>query len=489
MHAITILFQLFLTYFLSSIVVFQAFSRIVKPSASTVKDLLIYTLGLGPMTVAWMLALLLWCFPHHSNQFYLCSIDFFILLPFFLLRKQLSLISEIQLPRLKNIDGMSVLLLAGIALVFAMMVFHSLCFPFIGNDQLEYASIARRFYFEKSVVNYPILDINHTGGIVAPFTHPISYITLFTWQYMIAGKTEAPAMLGVVSISFSVYTLFAIFNFVGSRDRFAAIISAFLLITTPLYFLESAYHHIDSLRIYTFLLVFIYLTQLVKSPTMGFKYVLAYVLGMSLFSHSINILTMPLFGFIYFVLAKESYLARTKTILLVLSLGIVFVIPRYYINLHTFGSLISDNNPVWDLPNLHYAHALNIIRGLSLPSEKIVFGLLKGLSKINIFGGSYWLLLSLPPLIYFLSQQVLSLTSIMQRVFDERNLDIVIILMVLACFYGMAILSVVLGMNIFIKNDRYFLTVHPFIVICCGYLVANVRELLLVGKADELQKI
>lgn len=469
------LFQFFFTYFYSSIVIFQIISHVLQIDKEEALKIFIYSLGCGPITIAALLAVLLWQFPYHTNVFYICSIEVLFVLCSFAFFRQFKLLYHvfqqiiIKVSAKESYNPLTFSINVLVLFCFILILVQVALMPYsIDGDAIEYASVARLIYENKTIGLYPIVNTNGHGGIIASWTHPPLYITNLVWGYLIQGFDKEPGIIKYITPMYCFYTLLLLWHFLSKKNRLTGSFGMLLLITTPIYYQEIILHSIDAMRLYTLLLVFIFLYDLLSKKTYQYVIVAGYLLGMCLLSHSGGIIAVPLICFVYLLLSQDNFKYRLIKIGVIFTIGFMFVLPSYIVNIHKYGAIIEDSTPVWQVRQMDFDSTVNILRGINTPGQQWLYGVLAGLSKTDLFGVSYWILLGG---LLFLAIKNINFNLITyfskDRTVSEEILNRIwtIPLLVIFLFYGMCILTVFLGMNIIIKNMRYLMTLQPFVVI------------------------
>jgi len=444
------------------------------------------SLGLGPALLSWLFTMTLWVFPGQQPYFYVLGIVavfglLALLRPRYLYQQTKQAISS----HFKRFDNwMSRLLLAIVTFLIGSILFGLLLvgifLPMFGNDPLEYAQAARLLAEARSVAIYPFVDSALSGGFYAPLTHPLGYINLMTFANMLQGETVSAGIIRFIAPYYAMVSAIAIWGFASRTAALAGPLAALLLIATPIYFELSAQSHIDTMRIFTFMAAFIALYHHIKRPGFGSAIIVGLAVGMSHFTHSIGILTLPILVPIYLITSGVSFKKTVLYLGTIIVIGIALILPRWVVNISVFGSLVADQVKVWSIPEVYFAEYLAAVRQLVTPLDKIYFGLLKGFSFPSQFGVGYYLFVFA---LAWLIKERMPHKNI-EKIWKERQFlrpEIVVFsLWVLAGFYGIVFLSILLDMDLIIKNSRYILTVQPFISV----VIACVTAELLTKKFD-----
>jgi hypothetical protein len=455
--------HLIFTYLISSLFIFLFLSKLSFIKANHARFFLGLSFGLGPLVISWLLAGLLALFPKQPNSFYLISIYFlFIFIIIFSYREYplwLFALKE-QFFKLKTIEKF---LLVCMVCLFISNFLLILIVPNFFSDSIDYMHMAYMIAENKDSSLYPLISSHSSRSLIASWTHPLGFMGIYIWTDM-AGVFNSDLSLQITSFFYAISLFFAFVSSFDKKHIMIALLSYLLLLTTPLYFFQVYQSGIDPIRLYTFFISFMFLSKMIQDERDTHYHLsnyifLGFLLGMAGFSHSIGLLSLPITCFIYLILSPLPFLTKMRNISLFCMIPLMMMAPRLWVNFKIFHSLITDTSPVWNLESIHYDVSLNIIRGLGTSFERVFYGLLKGFTKIKIFGLSYW--------ICFLG---LCYTRInFKSAYQSSKLLILISALVLISFYSMVLLSFLLDLNVFIKNDRYILTVQPYIALLGGY--------------------
>lgn len=445
---------------------FLLISKCLEVTDENCTPYFIFSLGLGPLTISLILRWLLFCFPMQEDEFYIFTILLLFFVFFYIGRQttaQLKYLfiafvnSVIYFFRKKRIFE----ILFGSTIVFLMgLIFiKALWFPIHGNDPLGYARGAQLLYSAKSIAIFPFTDSSITNGYYAASAHPLGYMSLMVWGYVFQGGIDSPIFIKIISPVYTFYTLVTVSYFI--RNQFgllSGLLGSIILLTTPIYFTQASLCHIDPIRMYSFFVAFLWIAKLFDSKNYGHAIWAGYALGLCLFSHAIGVLALPIACLLVIILGPcSTFLLRFKlsTVLVVIAIGIGGV--RYIENYISFGALISDKLEILQLQCIDNEAYIKITRGIFSQYDRVVYGLFKGFTKVDAFGFSYW---------SFILSIILGYRLIGRDVFLK------IVVSFLVIFYLMVVLSICIGIDTFIKNDRYIMTVQPFVAYVGGILPA-----------------
>lgn len=475
-----IIFQLIFTYGISSLVIYQVFCRLLQAEGENKRNLLIYSFGLGPVSISWIVTMLFLALPGYSNWVYIGFVNLLYLIPFICFRRYLSSLPQfakkawsqlcINITREKTAYF---ILFLGLILV-GVGYFLAIFLPYSENDALEYAMLAKIMYSEHSARMYPIMNGAEYGGFIAPFTHPLAYSSLFVWSYLIQGTAEHFGLIKIVAPFYASCIFALIINLLSPTNKKIAFWSALLFISTPLLLNGIIRHQIDPLRLYTFFAFFMFLQELTACKKWKIILPAGFLLGMCLYSHSIGVLAIPIFGFIYLFFSREPIIQRLKKVFFVTLLGLLFVAPRYAINIYTTGYLIHDGTIVRTVPTLHFSEIYEIINEISTNAQKWINGFFSLFYNTLYFGFSYIVLIL--ALIFIRKKDIqhffIDGISGKDRIQASWNISFLVVM----CFFGMVILSILIKNNNFIASNRYMMSVQPFIAILGGWGITRLLE-------------
>ncbi|AHE67617.1 hypothetical protein Loa_02073 [Legionella oakridgensis ATCC 33761 = DSM 21215] len=487
---IFVLAQLIFTYGISSLVIYQLFCQLLNAQGDSKKRMLAYSLGVGPISISWLTVMLFLAFPGHANWFYMAFINTIFFVPFILLRKQLydfPLIIKDVFANIRTYCSQDkpafFILMLGLVLIACSFIL-AIFLPYSENDALEYSMLAKIMYGQHSARMYPILDGTQFGGFIAPFTHPLGYVGIFIWSYLIQGTAQHFGLIKIVSpfYAFCIFTL--IIAVLSHANRRLAYLAGLLFIATPLLLNGVIRHQIDALRIYTFFTFFMFLRELPFWEKWQIILPAGLLLGLCLFSHSIGILAIPIFWFIYLFFSREHFFTTCKRLILITFIGLLFVVVRYAISFHAIGYIIHDGTIVRSVPSLHFYEIYELINGIYTNAQKWVNGFFSLFSNTLYFGVSYSILiLSLLFIrkhhIYLLIKDGISSKDYTEGVFAVSVLTVL-------CFFGMVVLSILIKDDNFIASGRYMMSVQPFVAIlgawgllkCCEKIQIKYQNIL-----------
>ena len=459
-------------FFGMSLVVFLCLMRALRVSDGDATVFAVAGIGLGPLVLSWTLKWLMTLAPGHSDTLYISSILILFAGMLWFGRTKFYLISLLWKRVRKRVTSFRIrehwyeiipLLIAGG--ITAGLLMTCLALPLTGNDPLEYAVTARLIHAHQSAAIYPFVEADPSTGFYAPLTHPLGYVMLMVWCEMLQGTASHTMLLRTIAPFYMLCSLLLLWVALERHRRGMGALGLLLYSAVPLTAYVTGDCHIDPLRIHFFFAAFVMLSRLIESPSRQRAIMVGLLTGGAMFTHSIGVLAPVFIVPAYALLARVRWRLRLAHLAMIFGIALAFAGHRYWVNQQLYGTPISNTIPVWEMREIAYNDYLTHTRQMTTFVDRYVFGLLKGFSKTDMFGYSYW----------FAAVGLLAGFWAHFRSSSLRVMGLVVI-----CFYGVICLMLLKGMPSAIMNDRYQLTVQPMI----AFLGAFSLEWLLPKDSD-----
>jgi len=254
-------------------------------------------------------------------------------------------------------------------------------------------------------------------------------------------------------------------------DRPTGLAAALIFLSTPLLFLGAGSALLDSLFVSAFAMVIASILGIQSGPfTRGA--VVGVVVGLGLWTHSVAVLFVPL-GLAGLALYRG--LRQPASLVLEMATAILFALLiggwHYWRNITLFGTPISDNPAVFALPSLHWNDYFRVNRGLDSTAAMMQYGIFKGWFALEAFGLTYWGL-TVGFLAALTCQWRTSLAGSIWRgasSMPQGKGTLFLVFGVLLVYVFGAIVSVLIGIDLMVKNERYILAVQSVVAIGAGF--------------------
>jgi len=344
---------------------------------------------------------------------------------------------------------------------------NSVLFPITQNDALEYATVGRLLFELRTLSAYPALNPSMgSSGFFGPWTHPPLYVAMAYLMNVIQGTAETPATMRLISPWFALSATLLVYALGRLANRTTATVAALIFLSTPLFFIGASSSLIDALPVTGICLTFCSIVALEGSPVKK-GLCQGLILGAALWTHSQAILFIPIC--IVAALFYNGWRSRSSSLLqITVLLAVAFLVAAwpYGRNIKLFGSLVSDNPSVFAMKKLGWVDYFRMARGLGSWSDRIQNGLLKGWFAFRSFSLSFWVMsLSF----------VLALSRIPKKIVECERWKLSAA-GVMACYFGGVVLSLLLGIDLMIRNERYLLILLPFVSLFAGIGVSKIIE-------------
>lgn len=441
------------TFILSGFLFFCFATTLLKPSSSEKASLLVLSLGMGPILISWVFHFSLLLIPGQEDWFYIIIVvlSFGIIGVF----SRHTLVSFLggkstfwQAPK-AFITSQSVLSVCIIIACIMLLViqWQISLLPLSENDAIQYMHVAGLIYQQKSIAFYPLVTADPASGFYATSSHPLGYMTLISWLFTVQGGIFQSGLIKSINPLYLIYMSISLAYFLRKYGKLASLSGVLFLIATPILFKQSSEGSIDPFRCFHFFQCFLWI-GLIREKKRAIWFVFPGIwIGMSMFSHSINGAFSGLFWAITFFVCSSLYWKdKIKYIALIGAIAALVGSYQYVKNIQIFGTPIQDDLPVLKLESIKHQEWVRSGRGLMSLTDRIAKGLLKGFTKIKTFGLVYW----------FAVFGIIA--SLVRRNSGDDYLAVPI-----GLFLFLVIYSMMIGNDVFIANDRYYLTIQPFI--------------------------
>ncbi|NPV05204.1 MAG: hypothetical protein HPY67_10785 [Syntrophaceae bacterium] len=365
---------------------------------------------------------------------------------------------------------------AGLLTVWIVALMANTAFlPLIQNDSLEYATVGRLLFETRDLLSYPAIQPElSNSGFYGPWTHPPLYAALIYLFYVFQGQAELPGLIRWIAPWFALAATGVVFALGNLSSRLLGILSALVFISVPLFFLGAGSALIDPLPVLGLTLLYASIVGIDGSPFQR-GLIQGLALGISLWTHSQAVLFIPL-G----IVAAALFRGWSNWTSLMRQLGTMIVVALplaawpYVRNLLLYGSLISDTPLVFSMKELAWDEYFRMSRGIDSWLERVQYGVFKGWFAFEAYSISFWLMAWGGVLYvrrFFVEAKghaVLrgDVTSVPER-WQFAAMGIVL------CYLGGVILSILMGIDLMIRNERYWLVLVPFVAIFAGAGVAQ----------------
>lgn len=365
------------------------------------------------------------------------------------------------------------LLATAVVICLCSLLYLALALPLAENDSLEYGLVGRAIHEAHSLHVYPLLDPDQaTSGFFAPWTHPPLYTSLIYLTYALQGSAEEALLMKFLAPWFMLTAAWGVFAMARLHGPRAAWVAALLFVTTPLLSVGAQTAAIDALPVAGMVLMMLALIGF--DPERKSAPICAgFLVGLALWTHSQAILFIPILIGTVLVSGglrgwRSSVVFAAKALLTIV---VVAAFP-YGRNLTIYGSLISDNPAVFALPSLDWESYFRYARSIHDWSTRLQYGVLKGLLSPRSFGLVFWM--GLLASVYLLLSGTLR-RWLMQLLTETRSqlvpvAPLLIPLCICGIYFSGVLLSLALGTDLMVKNDRYLLVMVPVVSVmaaCC----------------------
>jgi len=327
--------QFILTNIIFSVIIWATLIRLNKRKMHSSLELLLYSLGLGPVFTSLLLYYLLLFSPHHSNLFYLLFIFSVYLFLSFLGRKYFSVLLTDITEKIKNTKKIfknlnayhqrefiiftSILLLFLASFLFLYLT-NTLETPLDGTDALRYGTLGKIFFKEKSLEYKWIIPYPKTGFYYVTHSAP-SFSLLLTWEKIMDSFFKADKDLYYKSLStyYGLLILSIMIFWLSKKSKYLALLGTFALLSGSSFFQTLITQHLDSYRIFFLIVSWIYLAYAIEKNDFLSFLLFGTFSGFAAFAHTIGAVIVIFNCLALFIFLKGDLKSKlTKTFFIII---------------------------------------------------------------------------------------------------------------------------------------------------------------------------
>lgn len=367
---------------------------------------------------------------------------------------------------------------AVLVFMVVILLFNASFYPLMQNDPLEYATVGRAFFETRMLDIYPLVEPHEVAsGFYGPWTHPPLYVASIYSTYLMQGQADTPGLMRLIAPWYAMGAAGLIYAIGHLTSRRVGLLSVLFFAPTPLLFLGVESASIDVIPILGFLLIVASIVGLGKGLKPALWQGLA--LGVALWTHSQAILFIPLAGVILLLVhGLSAWRALLKQYSIMLLVGLAIAIWPYLHNYAVLGTFVSDNPIIFALPSLDWPSYFRFNRGVSSAAAIIQYGVLKGWFAYDSYALLFWLMT--PAFIFYILRilrERLLLPLLLQGNGTLSQLMPWVSAGIILTYLGGVVVSVLLGIDLMIRNERYMLIIVPFVALLSGWFIDALLQL------------
>ena len=341
---IAFLVKLALTNVLFSLVIGAALVRLNKHRSCSTGELILYSMGLGPVLTALVLYYLLLFIPGQPHLFYIIGVLLVYGLIFIFSIKGFQILGVRVKEWMKSSAGIwkesnsrekfkraiywgFLLVLLGSFLIVYMG--STLQTPIEHHDALIYGNLGKLYYQQKQVTYSKVMKPAKNGFYFQGSKRP-SFSLLLTWEMMLNNEqtNQNPYFdLYFRSISgyFGLLIIGVYFYWLYKKNKYLALLGLLVLFSGYRFFAMMVNYHLDAYRIFFLLVSWIWLAYTLKHKDNFSLFLLGVFSGFAAFTHLIGLVVALFNGlalFIFYEGGLKTRIFKTAALgLLIIALG------------------------------------------------------------------------------------------------------------------------------------------------------------------------
>lgn len=371
------------------------------------------------------------------------------------------------------------------------VMFLAIRLPLTENDALEYGLVGRAIYEARSLSVYPLLDTNAAeSGFFAPWTHPPLYPSLIHAAYAVQGSAATAGLMKLIAPWFLLTATAGVIGLGKMQGVRTGWLAGLLFIGIPLLAIGAETAAIDPLPVAGMVLLLLGLVGLDRERATT-PLLLGLLVGLALWSHSQAILYLPIMACAIVVTGGLQHWARSVRIVGLASVVALVVAGYPYLrNIAIYGTPISDNPAVFVLPSLDWIGFFKYTRSIYDWGTRLQYGLLKGLVAVHNYGFVFWM--------GVLALLQLAASGVFKRWFRDigqmRSMEhgdgpVLVSFAVVLIYHAGVLTSMLIGLDLMIKNDRYLLVMAAPVSILAAVAAARIAPLAACSRATRLPRL
>jgi len=339
---ILFLIQFVLTNIIFSIIICGLLIRLDRQRTYSPFELLLYSLGLGPIFTTLSIYYFLLFIPFRSNLFYFLAVIVIYLTGLIFGREGfpilwLNLRRRIKIKNVKKKFHLatvpqkieSVVFLSAVILIIGIIFFFFLpniiSMPITGTDSLKYGNIGKIIFNEKSLAYRWINPYPNTGYYFRT-NHAPSFPLLLTWDKIVCSFFDVDQDLYYKSIIpwYSLLLVGLFLFWISKQSRYLALLGVWTFLAGLSFPHSFVSGHIDLFRTFFLVLSWIFLAYAIKKKNKVSFLLLGIFSGFSAFSHTIGAVLVVLNCLALFIFLEGRLKYKLIKTINVIVLTIVF---------------------------------------------------------------------------------------------------------------------------------------------------------------------
>jgi len=361
---ILFLIEFILTNIIFSVIICVVLMRFNERSTHSNLELLLYSLGLGPVFTSLILYYLLLFLPHQSYLFYFMSIFICFMFLSFLGRKYFSSLWDDIIKKIINTKNIfkklntslqikNILFLSIIFILLSIFLYlyltNTLQTPLDGSDALRYGTLGKIIFKEKSL-EYRWIHPYPKSGYYYDMNHAPSFSLLLTWEKIIDSffKKDKDIYYKSISTYYGLLILSLLLFWHAKKSKYLALVGVFALLSGFSFFQTLITQHLDSYRIFFLIISWIFLAYAIAKRDFLSFFLLGVFSGLAAFAHTIGAVLVILNCLALFIFVKGNLKYKVKKTVFIIILVIAFGWLHYILDIFWgYGWILFNREITW----------------------------------------------------------------------------------------------------------------------------------------------
>ena len=394
MAALRVAGAVILTYLVFGHVLALGALRVLGGRTNSDGAILLTCLGLAPGGTALLLYFALLIGPGRSRFVYIGAIAGVFLVITWLSRGAISSLGAVYRNLLsrgwRSWSLAQAISAALILMALSIVCFKGIFFPIEAHDALIHATYGRVLYEDRALDRYSE-GLATDSGFRYSVEYPPGVHLLYAWGFLLQGSSRPDWWVRTVAPLYLALTLLLVWRWGEELRPGAGVLAALALAVIPVYSHEAAGNSIDAIRVFFFVACLYWTSRLAQQYSRGVAALCALSLALSVFTHILGLIALPVAGLLYLVLSfKKGWPRSLPTVAGLATLGAALggfeYLHRYFVCGRTLGSVV--------LLKTMSVQQLLAARGLETTGKAILNGFLEIFLDYRMLGIVTWIALA-----------------------------------------------------------------------------------------------
>jgi len=287
-------------------------------------ELLVYALGISPALTTLVLYYAFLLLPYRTDMVYILVICLFYgIILYWGMHSLPYIYHEIKNKYVQHVDlSLSIKYFLGFLLIGSSFIYYTITmlqYPLVGHDILNYGIVGKLLYEAKSLEPIWIVDYAQNGFFNKIKNSP-SFSLILVWENILSAFNCITSDNYFKSIGAYYCFLIIIVQYlwISKKNKSVALFGVIALLVAPAFFISLIFPHIDTFRIFLYILSFIFLGYSIQNKDMFSLFMFGISSGLCAFAHRIGLVLVVINCITLFVFYQNNKKYRKMLFVLIM---------------------------------------------------------------------------------------------------------------------------------------------------------------------------